>query len=48
MTGGGSIGRITTGGSDGYGHLGMAGMTGLAPFGPDVFNNAPGHVGHRR
>jgi hypothetical protein len=39
---------ITTGGSDGYGHLGMAGMTGLAPFGPDVFNNAPGHVGHRR
>ncbi|HEY3811258.1 MAG TPA: hypothetical protein VGL49_07475 [Acidimicrobiales bacterium] len=29
---------ITTGGSDGHGHLGMAGMPGLAPFDPDVFN----------
>jgi len=32
---------ITTGGSDGRGHLGMAGATGLAPFGPDVFNARP-------
>jgi hypothetical protein len=30
---------ITTGGSDGFGHLGMAGAAGLTPFGPDVFNN---------
>ncbi|MBO0731205.1 MAG: hypothetical protein J2P57_18255, partial [Acidimicrobiaceae bacterium] len=29
---------ITRGGSDGEGHLGMAGTPGLAPFGPDVFN----------
>jgi hypothetical protein len=29
---------IRQGGSDGEGHLGMAGMQGLAPFGPDVFN----------
>jgi hypothetical protein len=29
---------ITTGGSDGLGHLGMAGAAGLAPFGIDVFN----------
>jgi phosphatidylinositol-3-phosphatase len=28
-----------TGGSDGLGHLGMAGEPGLEPFGPDVFNN---------
>lgn len=28
---------ITTGGSDGKGHLGYAGAAGLAPFGPDVF-----------
>jgi hypothetical protein len=32
---------ITTGGSDGLGHLGMAGMPGLAPFGTDVFNQQP-------
>lgn len=29
---------ITSGGSDGKGHLGYAGADGLAPFGPDVFN----------
>ena len=29
---------VTRGGSDGLGHLGMAGATGLAPFGRDVFN----------
>jgi hypothetical protein len=29
---------ITTGGSDGKGHLGMAGQPGLAAFGKDVFN----------
>jgi phosphatidylinositol-3-phosphatase len=29
---------ITTGGSDGLGHLGMAGAPGLATFGTDVFN----------
>jgi hypothetical protein len=28
---------ITTGGSDGQGHLGYAGQAGLASFGPDVF-----------
>ena len=32
---------ITSGGSDGLGHLGMAGMPGLAPFGKDVFNIQP-------
>jgi hypothetical protein len=32
---------ITRGGSDGHGHLGMAGAPGLAPFGPDVFNTHP-------
>ncbi|HVC67745.1 MAG TPA: hypothetical protein VND44_09135 [Acidimicrobiales bacterium] len=32
---------ITTGGSDGLGHLGMAGAAGLAPFGTDVFNARP-------
>jgi hypothetical protein len=32
---------ITRGGSDGHGHLGMAGEPGLAPFGPDVFNAHP-------
>ena len=29
---------LTTGGTDGYGHLGYAGMDGLKPFGADVFN----------
>lgn len=28
---------LTTGGTDGEGHLGFAAATGLAPFGPDVF-----------
>jgi hypothetical protein len=35
---------ITTGGADGNGHLGMAGMSGLRPFGPDVFMRAPSHT----
>jgi hypothetical protein len=29
---------LTTGGDDGYGHLGFAADPGLLPFGPDVFN----------
>jgi hypothetical protein len=29
---------LTTGGSDGFGHLGFAAAPGLAPFGHDVFN----------
>jgi hypothetical protein len=29
---------LTTGGTDGLGHLGFAAAPGLAPFGPDVFN----------
>jgi hypothetical protein len=29
---------LTTGGTDGRGHLGYAGAAGLQPFGPDVFN----------
>jgi phosphatidylinositol-3-phosphatase len=29
---------LTTGGSDGHGHLGFAGAAGLKPFGTDVFN----------
>ena len=33
---------ITTGGSDGHGHLGYAGQAGLQPFGTDVFNNPSG------
>jgi hypothetical protein len=34
-------------GLDGKGHLGYAAQPGLAPFGPDVFNNPSGHpVGH--
>jgi hypothetical protein len=32
---------ITTGGSDGKGHLGYAGADGLAPFGSDVFAGCP-------
>jgi hypothetical protein len=31
----------TSGGLDGLGHIGDAAQPGLAPFGPDVFNNAP-------
>ena len=31
---------LTTGGSDGEGHLGLAVAKGLSPFGPDVFNSA--------
>lgn len=34
---------ITSGGSDGKGHLGMAGQPGLAAFGSDVFNAVPRH-----
>jgi len=30
---------LTTGGTDGRGHLGFAAAHGLAPFGPDVFNS---------
>ena len=30
---------LTTGGTDGEGHLGFAAAKGLAPFGPDVFNS---------
>ena len=32
------------GGLDGRGHLGFAGMDGLRPFGPDVYNNARGRA----
>jgi hypothetical protein len=32
---------IKTGGSDGKGHLGFAGASGLAPFGPDLFSSCP-------
>jgi hypothetical protein len=32
---------ITSGGSDGKGHLGYAGATGLAPFGSDLFARCP-------
>jgi phosphatidylinositol-3-phosphatase len=34
--------HITTGGTDGAGHLGYAAADGLRPFGPDVYNNATG------
>lgn len=34
---------VTAGGTDGHGHIGYAGMNGLRPFGPDVYNN-PGGV----
>jgi hypothetical protein len=33
---------LTTGGSDGHGHLGFAGASGLKPFGRDVFNRPSG------
>jgi hypothetical protein len=32
---------ITSGGSDGHGHLGFAGQPGLRPFGSDVFSARP-------
>ncbi|GGL93431.1 alkaline phosphatase family protein [Nakamurella endophytica] len=35
---------VTSGGTDGRGHLGYAGMDGLRPFGPDVYNNAAGRA----
>ncbi len=35
---------VTRGGLDGKGHLGFAGMDGLRPFGPDVYNNVGGHA----
>lgn len=35
---------IDKGGSDGKGHLAYAGMEGLRPFGPDVYNNPRGRV----
>ena len=34
---------LTTGGTDGEGHLGYAAAHGLAPFGTDVFPPKPGH-----
>jgi hypothetical protein len=36
---------IRTGGSDGRGHLGFAGATGLRPFGPDLFAACPTAAG---
>ena len=35
---------ITKGGSDGKGHLGYAGASGLRPFGPDIYNNISGQA----
>jgi len=35
----------TSGGADGKGHLGMAGASGLASFGPDLFAACPRHSG---
>lgn len=34
---------LTSGGDDGYGHLGYAAAPGLIPFGPDVFNARNGN-----
>ena len=34
---------ISTGGSDGHGHLGFAGQAGLRPFGTDVFRRTNQH-----
>jgi len=39
---------ITQGGLDGQGHLGFAGVDGLRPFGPDVYNNAAAARCNRR
>ncbi len=36
--------RVTTGGTDGHGHLGYAAADGLRPFGPDVYNNVGGQA----
>jgi hypothetical protein len=33
---------LTTGGSDGLGHIGFAAAPGLIPFGPDVFSRSGG------
>ncbi len=38
------IAGITTGGTDGKGHLGYAGADGLRPFGTDVWNNPSGRA----
>jgi hypothetical protein len=38
--------RHASPGLDRLGHLGYAAQPGLAPFGPDVFNNPAGHGGH--
>jgi hypothetical protein len=35
---------VHSGGIDGKGHLGYAGMDGLRPFGADVYNNAGGRA----
>ena len=37
---------LTTGGSDGQGHLGFAAQAGLAPFGHDVFPPKASHGSH--
>jgi hypothetical protein len=37
----------TSAGLDGLGHIGYAAQPGLAPFGPDVFNNPGGHSSRR-
>jgi len=37
---------VKTGGADGKGHLGMAGASGLASFGPDLFAACPTHQHH--
>ena len=39
-----SVGRASPG-LDGQGHIGYAAQPGLAPFGPDVFNNPGGPYG---
>ena len=40
------VGTVSPG-LDGEGHIGYAAQPGLAPFGPDVFNNPQGPYGHR-
>jgi Phosphoesterase family len=40
------VGTVSPG-LDGAGHIGYAAQPGLAPFGPDVFNNPEGPYGHR-
>ncbi|MDQ1698564.1 MAG: hypothetical protein QOG34_427, partial [Frankiaceae bacterium] len=39
---------VTTGGTDGKGHLGMAAASGLASFGPDLFASCHQPVSHRK